>query len=201
MKKRISSYPKNLVQTKLMRRTFATFMGCIQIVVSIMLVTIRSDSERLPPVLAGGVRGLTYDEQNRGKFQNIARAKQLISFEGLRRGKITGTDWDYVIEYHNLAWLLAEVKHRGNSLDRGQWLSYKIAIDDYTRAGKEAVFFRCEHSVDNCQDIVMLKDVMVIEVYYKGTKKEIKPITLYEAQNRFFDMVDRKYGRENTTEV
>ena len=49
---------------------------------------------------------MIYNEENRGTIQNRERARQIIDFHGLRLdGKITPTDSDGEIEYHDKAWV------------------------------------------------------------------------------------------------
>jgi hypothetical protein len=47
----------------------------------------------------------------RGVIEHRERARQIVSFAGLRFGNITPTDIDGLIEYKNCCFLLLELKH------------------------------------------------------------------------------------------
>lgn len=66
---------------------------------------------------------MNYNE--RGKIENRNRARQIIDFSGLQYGKITPTDIDGLIEYHDKAILLLEFKYADAEMPRGQ----KVALE------------------------------------------------------------------------
>ena len=68
--------------------------------------------------------------KNRGLINNRARAKQLRDYSGLRFGNITPTDLDGVIEYHNKAYLILELKYEDPELYLGQRLALERITDD-----------------------------------------------------------------------
>jgi hypothetical protein len=80
-------------------------------------------------------------DDNRGKIQNRQRAAQLRSFAGLRFGRITPTDLDALIEYHNKAYVLIEVKLEGAEFDGGQKLALERLCDDLEKAKPTLLIF------------------------------------------------------------
>lgn len=94
-------------------------------------------------------------------FNHPARAKQLILFEDMPIGH---TDYDAVCEYHNMAWLIYEVKKHGTGLDLGQRLALERDVEDKAKAGKWSIGIVVEHSVKNPDDPIWLKDCIVKEI-------------------------------------
>lgn len=79
---------------------------------------------------------MTYSDDNRGKIQYRERRKQLVDFSGIRIGNITPTDCDGLIEYHDKAYIIFEIKYRDAEVPHGQRLALQRSIDDFKRAGK-----------------------------------------------------------------
>ncbi len=64
-------------------------------------------------------------------FMNPERAKQLISFSNLQWGRNNRpTDIDALFEYHNLLYIVVELKYRGNEMPFGQSLALTRLVDD-----------------------------------------------------------------------
>lgn len=64
-------------------------------------------------------------------FTAPERAKQLISFTNLQWGKNNRpTDIDALFEYHNILYIVVELKYRGNDLPFGQNLALTRLVDD-----------------------------------------------------------------------
>ena len=138
-----------------------------------MLVTTRSDSGRLPPALAGGARGLTYDDKNRGKFQYPKRGRQLLRFDGMNFVRHTSpTDIDAFYEFNNEIFIVFECKYKDAEMAGGQGDSYKKMINRLQHDGAEALLIVCEHSTENCNDDVFLKTCKVRRFYYKLKDEE-----------------------------
>ena len=94
----------------------------------------------------------------RGVYQNIKRGKQLLRFDGIKYGKITHTDLDAVIEYHDKIWVLHEVKTKGKDVPYGQKLALERWIKDCCKIGKPAIAIISEHEIYNTDNDIYLKD-------------------------------------------
>lgn len=103
-------------------------------------------------------------------FNNKARAKQLISFEGLcYPNNITPTDIDVAIEFHDKSIVLGELKHVGNSLLLGQRLLLERFVNNFEKSGKYAIAFIAKHSVmDTDEDVIAAE--AIVEKFYMGGK-------------------------------
>ena len=102
-------------------------------------------------------------------IQSRERAKQLVSFEGMDLGpRLWPTDFDAVIEWKDIAWLLFEVKHGDKDVPRGQRLALERFVRDVWRGGKKAVAAVVEHFVDDPSQDVRLAECQVREVYVGG---------------------------------
>lgn len=94
------------------------------------------------------------------------RAKQLISFEGIEYGeRLWPTDFDALIEWHDKAWLVFEVKVYDKDVPWGQKLALMRFVQDAHKAGKSAVAAVVEHHVLDPEQDVTLADCHVREVY------------------------------------
>lgn len=123
------------------------------------------------------------------RINNPRRAKQLIDFKGLEiDGHIYPTDLDGLIEYKNSEYILFEIKHGSAEVPLGQKLALQRMVDDFTKVGKQAVVFVCEHSVHDPDKTVVAAWCKVREIYY-GKEKEwrqpIADITVREAVDMF----------------
>lgn len=88
-------------------------------------------------------------ENERGKIHSPARARQLRDFSGLLIGTITPTDIDGLIEYHNIAYIIIEAKHRDKEMDYGQNLAFERLCDDLEKSGKKTILIIARHDVDD----------------------------------------------------
>ena len=132
---------------------------------------------------------MKYNDGNRGKYQNESRARQLIRFEGLRFNNITPTDIDLFMEYHDKAFVIAEIKHRDAEMPRGQQLALTRVVDRIAATSAEAVLFYCIHQVDNTDDDVYAAQVFVRGVYYKGVWYKSRKRTLKDAITSFLNFI------------
>jgi len=90
----------------------------------------------------------------RGGIHDRERAKQQIDYRGLLYGKITPTDIDGLIEYHNKGYILIEAKLRETIVPNGQKLAFERLTDDLTRGGKPTLCVIIRHEIDDpTQDI------------------------------------------------
>lgn len=115
--------------------------------------------------------------------------KQLIDFKGLEvDGYIYPTDIDGLIEYKDSEYILFEVKYGSAEVPLGQKLAIQRMIDDFTKVGKQAVAFVCEHTVRNADKPVVAAWCKVREIYYGKEKQWRAPdneITVREAVDSF----------------
>jgi len=142
---------------------------------------------------------MTYTDENRGTFQNNARAKQLIRFDGMTFENISPTDIDAFIEYHDKAYVLFECKSGDADMSRGQRLALERMTDDLQRAGKETVLLICEHNVPCCDD-VFLKQTAVRRYYRKKRYHETKgKLTAREFADKFLKYVEVNDEKSNNS--
>ncbi len=124
------------------------------------------------------------------EIQNRARAKQLIDFGGIRIGeKGMPTDCDGLIEYHNKAYVLFEIKLRDKAVPTGQTLALTRMCDDFSRLGKLAVFAIAAHDVDDPEVDIDAGACRVREFYFKR-KWYRDNRTLKELIDKFILFVD-----------
>ena len=112
---------------------------------------------------------MTYNEENRGRFQHPARARQLILYDGLNLPeKITPTDMDLFVESRKENRMaVIEFKFKDADLPDGQKYAFTDMVNVYERAGKEAVFAVCRHDVENPNKDVLARDAVVSSFYWK----------------------------------
>lgn len=128
---------------------------------------------------------------NRGEFQFIDRAKQLVNFKGLNIGKITPTDIDGVIEYKNKAYVFVEVKYKDKELPFGQRLALERLIKD-TSINKQSIAIVCEHSVDDAEQQIEMANCKVRELYLSSENKWRPPtndITVKQMIDLFIEVI------------
>lgn len=115
--------------------------------------------------------------------------KQLIDFKGLSiDGRLYPTDIDGIIEYKDSEYIIFEVKYGSAKMPFSQKLAIQRMVDDFTKIGKQAVAFVCEHTVRNADKPVVAAWCKVREIYYGGEKQWRAPdadITVREAVNSF----------------
>ena len=106
--------------------------------------------------------------------------KQLIDFKGL--------EVDGLIEYKDSEYILFEVKYGSAEVPLGQKLAIQRMVDDFTKVGKQAVAFVCEHTVRDANKPVVAAWCKVREIYYGKEKQWRAPdneITVREAVDSF----------------
>lgn len=115
--------------------------------------------------------------------------KQLIDFKGLEvDGYIYPTDIDGLIEYKDSEYILFEVKYGSAEVPLGQKLAIQRMVGDFTKVGKQAVAFVCEHTVRDANKPVVAAWCKVREIYYGKEKQWRAPdneITVREAVDSF----------------
>ena len=123
------------------------------------------------------------------RINNPYRMKQLIDFKGLGvDGYIYPTDIDGLIEYKDSEYILFEVKYGSAEVPLGQKLAIQRMVDDFTKVGKQAVAFVCEHTVRDANKPVVAAWCKARELYYGKEKRWRAPdneITVREAVDSF----------------
>lgn len=123
------------------------------------------------------------------RINNPYRMKQLIDFKGLEvDGYIYPTDIDGLIEYKDSEYILFEVKYGSAEVPLGLKLAIQRMVDDFTKVGKQAVAFVCEHTVRDANKPVVAAWCKVREIYYGKEKQWRAPdneITVREAVDSF----------------
>ena len=126
------------------------------------------------------------------EIKNRARARQIIDFKGIRLGeKGMPTDCDGLIEWHNQAYILFEIKHRNKDVPYGQKLAFVRMCDDFNRIHKPAVFIIAEHDVDNPDIDIDAAQCLVRKFYFQGKWYRGNSL-LKDLIDRFISFVDRR---------
>jgi len=124
------------------------------------------------------------------------RAKQLISFEGIEYGeRLWPTDIDALIEWHDKAWLIFEVKIWDKDVPYGQKLALERFVKDASRAGKEAIAVVVEHHLTNPDEDVTLADCTVREIFVSGEHRwrpTSEPMTAQELADSYITYIEQK---------
>jgi len=141
------------------------------------------------------------------RIHNPDKMRQLIDFKGCSVGNgMYPTDIDALIEYKDSEYILFEVKYVGAPVPIGQKLAIQRMIDDFTKVGKQAVAFICEHTVRDPKKPIVMAWCKVREIYYgkeKQWRAPDKAITVKEAVDSFrqySDLVANCGGEENENE-
>lgn len=120
----------------------------------------------------------------RGTFHHPQRARQLLSFEGLRWGTITPTDFDLFIDFGGRGFVLGELKHGDAPLLRGQELALERAADGWDRAGIPTLTLVASHSVD-IGDVLVARAI-VTKFRWRGKWTPMRnPLTIADLVERF----------------
>ena len=127
------------------------------------------------------------------EIQNRQRARQIIDFKNIRIGaKGMPTDCDGLIEYHDKAYVLFEVKHGKKDVPFGQRLALERMCDDFAKIRKPAVLIVAEHEVDDPDDDIDAAACIVRSFYFR--RRWYLPserITLKDKIDSFIKFVDR----------
>ena len=101
------------------------------------------------------------------RIKNPYYAKQLIDFQGLDLdGGLYPTDIDALIEYHDMEYILVEVKYKNKRVPYSQKLAIQRMIEDFTKAGKRAIALVAEHYESDPRKPVIAANCRVRELYY-----------------------------------
>lgn len=101
------------------------------------------------------------------RIKNPHYAKQLIDFQGLGLdGGLYPTDIDALIEYHDMEYILVEVKYKDKRVPYSQKLAIQRMIEDFTKAGKRAIALIAEHHESDPRKPVIAANCKIRELYY-----------------------------------
>lgn len=115
--------------------------------------------------------------QNYHGIYNQKKARQLLLFEDISKDGIGMTDIDGLIEYKNRALILFEIKHGDKEVPIGQRLVLERMVNNAAETGKTAVAIVAEHSVENADLPVFVRECRVREIYWGHEKRWRKPRT------------------------
>ena len=105
----------------------------------------------------------------RGVIKNRDRARQLRDYSGMLFGKITPTDIDGMIEYHNKGYVVIELKLADTPLDFGQRLALARLTDDINKAQKKTLCIIANHDIhDPSKDIDVAQTIVSEYRYLNG---------------------------------
>lgn len=148
---------------------------------------------------------LHYTDADRGTFQNLEYARQLVSFDGMRyEGRcglenVTPTDIDgYIqLDLHNI-FIIFELKHIGIPSD-GQKNALVKMVDALRHDKKNnAVLFIAEHNTDG---MIIAKDAIVTKAYWRGRWFDgVNGLTLDASIRKYIQFIRDKNKCEGDTE-
>jgi hypothetical protein len=89
----------------------------------------------------------------RGVIRNREQASQIKDYSGLKFGKITPTDIDGMIEYHDKGMIFLEIKYKDADMPYGQKLALERLCDFLNQAGKPTIVIVASHESDEDIDV------------------------------------------------
>ncbi len=113
-------------------------------------------------------------ETARGDIHTPNRASQLRDYSGLRYGNITPTDLDGIIEYHDKAYIIIELKHKdAPPISDGQRLCLERLTDDLASTGKQVLCIIAIHETE-AHEKIDAANTTVESCRLSGRWREIK---------------------------
>jgi len=110
----------------------------------------------------------------RGQIVTPDRARQIRDFSGLLFGKITPTDIDALIEYHNKGYIIIEVKLSGAPILDGQRKALARLTDILWRTDLMAICLIATHNTTDVAEPIDVANAIVRECRYHGRWKRLK---------------------------
>lgn len=112
-------------------------------------------------------------------------ADKVINYNSLHFGKISPTDIDGFIEYHNKWFIFIETKFKQAQMPKGQELALERICDAIQSETKNAIVFFTSHEDDGVDVEIDIGLSIVIKYRYMGKwHKPKEPITLKLAVER-----------------
>ena len=124
----------------------------------------------------------------RGEIRNRDFALQVRDFSGMCFGRITPTDIDGLIEYHDKGFLFIETKYQDSELPFGQRLALERVVDNLR---KPAIGIIASHDCTGDIDVAatLVREFRYHEKWHTCNNK----YTTREIAERFFRMLDIRY--------
>ena len=132
-------------------------------------------------------------EKVRGKIRNREYANQVKDYSLLCWGKMTPTDIDGFLDFHNRIFVFLEVKQGSSSLSTGQRIAYENLANATDKSGIATLVLIAVHDKKNPSHYNeqgdILVDVLPIAKYFWRRKWRIPqhPETVRSAINRFLE--------------
>ena len=100
-----------------------------------------------------------------GAYNHPDWGRQLVLYDGIQYGKITPSDIDGIVEYHNRIWCVYEVKAQGVELLRGQRTMLERFVHCMADANRHAIAIVCDHGVYDPQQPIYIASCAVRSIY------------------------------------
>ena len=136
---------------------------------------------------------MTYADGMRGKIMNPDRKRQLFDFSGLRRGKCTGSDMDYMMEIDDFYYAFVEFKYGHRDMPYGQKIALKRLTNIVCSTGRESILLLAQHFEPDPNVTVDAAETIVDEYFYRNRWYNGDGKTTKEVLDAFFDHGNEKY--------
>lgn len=107
------------------------------------------------------------------------------------------TDFDAVMEWRNVGWLIFEVKQAGKDVPTGQRIALERFVRDVSAAGKYAVAAVVEHWVMNPREDIYLRECLVRSLFATGESVWRPPkrfMNAHELMTLFISVIDKSFN-------
>jgi hypothetical protein len=131
--------------------------------------------------------------ERRGVIINEGRASQIRDFSKLLIGKITPTDLDMLIEYHDKCFVFCETKYDGAPLPFGQSLALERLCDVCESAGKVSILFITTHNTQ-IDEVIDMGMTVVTAYRFKFKWQPVEKTVLLKDAVRSFIEKQERYG-------
>lgn len=128
-------------------------------------------------------------DEERGKIYNRKRAAQIRDFSGVRYGNITGTDFDFVMDYHDRAWVYGEFKYLDTPLPDGQRWALERQCDDIAKV-KPVIGIVASHGCAPEEDIGIATALVTQYRWHNKWHYSNGTITFKQLCDRFINWVE-----------
>lgn len=133
----------------------------------------------------------------KGEIENPDYALQVRDFTGLRWMNITPSDLDAMVEYHDKAWVIIEMKHiNSDGCSDGQELMLQRLYTDLKKSGKAVLLVYARNSIEPPYPIPY---ALCLVEKYKYNDETVYPedMTVKKLIDSFLRKIDES-GREHT---
>jgi hypothetical protein len=133
--------------------------------------------------------------QTRGEIHDRGFGSQIKDFSGLRWGNITPTDVDFLVEFGDRLYIIAELKYRAADIPKGQKLALQRVVDRIQASGVNAYLLLCSHDDSPPKDIDGAACCVSTYYWKKEWRTPNKETTLFHAVS----LLKEKYVEEAWT--